>query len=96
MSNFLTFVLCVFGVLQIILFFKIWGMTNDTKKIKDMLNMRNRLIPFHGNLPSKCKDYQGNIYFVTGIYEDKILCVQNKDDDYVIELNANEVSLIED
>lgn len=28
-------VVIVFGVLQVILFFKIWGMTNDTKKIKN-------------------------------------------------------------
>lgn len=27
-------VMLVFGVLQIILFFKIWGMTNDVRKIK--------------------------------------------------------------
>lgn len=28
-------VMLVFGVLQIILFFKVWGMTNDVRKIKD-------------------------------------------------------------
>jgi Na+-transporting methylmalonyl-CoA/oxaloacetate decarboxylase gamma subunit len=28
-----TFVLFIFGVLQIILFFKIWGMTNDVRKL---------------------------------------------------------------
>ena len=33
MIDFLTIVLLVFGVLQIVLFFKIWGMTND---IRDM------------------------------------------------------------
>ena len=27
-------ILIVFGVLQIILFFKLWGMTNDVKKMK--------------------------------------------------------------
>lgn len=27
-------ILIVFGVLQIILFFKLWGMTNDVRKIK--------------------------------------------------------------
>lgn len=25
----------IFGVLQIILFFKLWGMTNDVRKIKE-------------------------------------------------------------
>lgn len=29
MIDFLTFILLIFGVLQIILFFKVWGMTND-------------------------------------------------------------------
>lgn len=28
-------IMIVFGVLQIILFFKVWAMTNDTKKIKN-------------------------------------------------------------
>lgn len=28
-------IMIVFGVLQIILFFKVWGMTNDTRKIKN-------------------------------------------------------------
>lgn len=37
MENLLTFtgvVMIAFGVLQIILFFKMWGMTNDVKEIK--------------------------------------------------------------
>lgn len=33
MIDFLTIVLLIFGVLQIILFFKVWGMTNDVKKL---------------------------------------------------------------
>ena len=35
MIDFLIIVLLVFGVLQIILFFKMWGMTNDIKEIRD-------------------------------------------------------------
>lgn len=34
MIDFLTIVLIIFGVLQIILFFKMWGMTNNVKEIK--------------------------------------------------------------
>ena len=34
-TTFLVFL--VFGILQIILFFKIWGMTNNVKKIKNKL-----------------------------------------------------------
>ena len=34
MIDFLTIILLIFGVLQIILFFKIWGMTNDIREIR--------------------------------------------------------------
>ncbi len=37
MVDFLFYVLLILGILQIILFFKIWGMTNDIKAIKDCL-----------------------------------------------------------
>ena len=37
MIDFLTIILFVFGVLQIILFFKVWGMTNDVNKITSKL-----------------------------------------------------------
>lgn len=37
MIDFLTIILLIFGVLQIILFFKVWGMTNNVKKIKKRL-----------------------------------------------------------
>ena len=32
MIDFLTIILLIFGVLQIILFFKVWGMTNNIKE----------------------------------------------------------------
>lgn len=35
MEQVLAIIFIVFGVLQIILFFKIWGMTNDVSKIKE-------------------------------------------------------------
>lgn len=37
MVTFMAIVFLVFGILQIILFFKIWGMTNNVKKIKNKL-----------------------------------------------------------
>lgn len=37
MTEFLSIILFIFGVLQIILFFKIWGMTNNVIKIKEKL-----------------------------------------------------------
>lgn len=33
--NFVSIIVIVFGILQIILFFKLWGMTNDIKDIKN-------------------------------------------------------------
>lgn len=39
METILTLVIFVFGVLQIILFFKIWGMTNDVKTITYYLKL---------------------------------------------------------
>lgn len=35
MIEILTIILLIFGVLQIILFFKIWGMTDDIKDIRN-------------------------------------------------------------
>lgn len=35
MNTLVSIIIIVFGILQIILFFKVWGMTNDVKKIKD-------------------------------------------------------------
>ena len=37
MLEIVSIVVLVFGVLQIILFFKMWGMTNNVSKIKDSL-----------------------------------------------------------
>lgn len=39
MIEFLSIVLLIFGVLQIILFFKLWIMTNDVRKIKERVLM---------------------------------------------------------
>lgn len=46
-------VIIVFGILQIILFFKIWGMTNDIKEIKNLIEFEVR------------KDYLKGIRFCT-------------------------------
>lgn len=35
MLDFISYLFIAFGILQIILFFKIWGMTDDVKKIKN-------------------------------------------------------------
>lgn len=38
MLNFISIIFIVFGILQIILFFKMWGMTNDVNKINSKLH----------------------------------------------------------
>lgn len=37
MYAFLSVILIIFGILQIILFFKLWGMTNDVKAISNKM-----------------------------------------------------------
>lgn len=37
MTTFISIILLIFCILQIILFFKVWRMTNDVKKIKNKL-----------------------------------------------------------
>lgn len=39
---FFSVILIIFGVLQIILFFKIWGMTNNVKELKDLYAVRSK------------------------------------------------------
>lgn len=48
MINILSIILLVFGVLQIILFFKLWGMTNNVSKI-----LRKLSYPYHKELSSE-------------------------------------------
>lgn len=41
MMTFVSLVVIVFGILQIILFFKLWGMTSDVRKLKVELLRKN-------------------------------------------------------
>ena len=41
MYEFVSIVIIVFGILQIILFFKVWAMTNNVKNILDVLNSKD-------------------------------------------------------
>jgi len=43
MFELLSVIAIIFGVLQIILFFKIWGMTNDVRKLRDFFIKREDL-----------------------------------------------------
>ena len=39
---FVSIIVIVFGILQIILFFKIWGMTNDVKEFKNLYSDKSK------------------------------------------------------
>ena len=43
----------VVGVLNIILFFKIWGMTSDTHKIRLLLEAQRPDLEYYGGYPEK-------------------------------------------
>lgn len=53
MTTFTLAIVIVFGILQIILFFKLWGMTNDIKELKFELLRRNM-------------EKEANVFFLTG------------------------------
>lgn len=58
-------VMLVFGILQIILFFKVWGMTNNVKRISNQLFKSNDILKeIHKNNPNI-----GNILF-DAVYAD--------------------------
>ncbi|KAA4671632.1 hypothetical protein F3B42_14415 [Bacteroides ovatus] len=40
--NFISIIFIIFGILQIILFFKLWGMTNDVKELKNAYTDRSK------------------------------------------------------
>lgn len=48
MLEFISIIMLIFGVLQIILFFKIWGMTNDVRELRNFIVSRN----FPSNAPT--------------------------------------------
>lgn len=69
-SSIIGIVMLVFGILQIVLFFKLWGMTNDVRRLTDhfLKSGENENI----NLPFGEKDGSGNFtalvaYVVIGL-----------------------------
>ena len=47
MNAIISFIVFIVAILQIILFFKIWGMTNDVEKIKNKLTGPSKRISFN-------------------------------------------------
>lgn len=55
---FVSIVIIVFGILQIILFFKVWGMTNNVKSIESKLKKQKHSYEFYMLLGEKEKAFQ--------------------------------------
>lgn len=55
---FVSIIIIVFGILQIILFFKIWGMTNKVSSIEGMLKSKKHGYEFYMLAGEKEKAYQ--------------------------------------
>lgn len=47
MIEILSIVMLIFGILQIVLFFKIWRMTNDTRSIKEQSSASNKELEYY-------------------------------------------------
>ena len=76
------FIAAIFGILQIVLFFKIWGMTNDTKRMSNDIsiianNLVNTMHYMNNNQTSPklvkkeidaCKEKYGVTYTIDGGY----------------------------
>ncbi len=74
MYVFASVILIVFGILQIILFFKVWGMTNDVKKIKEIAQEGNNSSWDAAKIETLAGDYDKayQIYFkcfISDVYE---------------------------
>jgi len=91
---FVSIVIIVFGILQIILFFKIWGMTNNVlyvKKVaekqkfeKDTLIREAQLYAMDGNYERAISYYQKAFHLgVIELYENIVSIYGNKKDNQV-------------
>ena len=62
------FIILVFAVFQIILFFKIWGMTNDERKLRMHFipEIQDNKTPYYFNVGEQVM-YQGKVYDVIEI-----------------------------
>lgn len=78
--NIASIIIIVFGILQIILFFKIWGMTNDVSEMKSIMkgSFKNQNRQDYERNPESNKEHPSNSKFESDI----------KIDDLVIELKS--------
>lgn len=76
----------VFGVLQIILFFKMWGMTNDVNKIKNKVQANGYPYDVH---PAKIEFALGNTEKAQGMVNREFVCEVYK---LYLEISASSMS----
>ena len=96
MQNFIGWIIIIFGVLQIILFFKIWIMTDDVTKIKNTIQANG--YP-NGISPAKFELALGNIEkakelatreFISDIYKIYSNVLKSENEEYVKRFNVIE------
>ena len=96
MQNFIGWIIIIFGVLQIILFFKIWIMTDDVTKIKNTIQANG--YP-NGISPAKFELAMGNIEkakelapreFISDIYKIYSNVLKSENEEYVKRFNVIE------
>ena len=96
MQNFIGWIIIIFGVLQIILFFKIWIMTDDVTKIKNTIQANG--YP-NGISPAKFELAMGNIEkakelatreFISDIYKIYSNVLKSANEEYVKRFNVIE------
>ncbi len=96
MQNFIGWIIIIFGVLQIILFFKIWIMTDDVTKIKNTIEANG--YP-NGISPAKFELAMGNIEkakelatreFISDIYKIYSNVLKSENEEYVKRFNVIE------
>ncbi|WP_042373645.1 hypothetical protein [Bacteroides neonati] len=81
--NFVSIIIIVFGVLQIILFFKLWGMTDDIRAIKNKyLNLSKNQDSNNVNPVLGSKDFQIGALVENVKTEKKLIIKEIKDGKY--------------
>jgi len=63
METIIGIIFAIFGILQIILFFKIWGMTNDIKEIKEKYLYGDRVQPIQA-ISEETNNYSNGLLVV--------------------------------
>ncbi len=90
MVEFLSIIIIVFGILQIILFFKVWGMTNNVSELKKMYDDRSeKLISAINRVASEIQKSNSNK--VESKQETKIASQESKKEEKMEKVHKEEI-----